>query len=449
MNLFAMAWRNLMNRAVQSWITMIIVAVGIAMALCVLILASGVKQGIKTATEPYGMIVGSKGSANQLVFNTIFLMDRPLGNIPLHVYEELKEDPRVNEAVPFALGDNYKGYRLVGTSEQFFKLKAAPKDPDFFQIGEGRVFQASFEAVIGSEVAQRTGLKVGDSFVSGHGVVAAVGTGNSHAEHPYTVVGIMKELQAPADQGIYVDMNSYWVSHGQAPHEEGEHAEEHEGEAHHDEHGDAHAGEKADEHPEGAAGQPNASSEGHAAGEHAEEPGVTAVLVKPKTYMDLMKMYQEINASTEAQAVFPGQVVAKVFDMMGTGEEMLKGVSYIVLGMAMLTIILSLYSSTLERRRTVAVLRAIGAHKSTVFSMVMVESFLLVCAGSVLGLGLGYGAAAALAAQIGTESSIHTPIVFDAAHLGVAGAFSLIGAAAGIIPAVTAFRTETAKYLNG
>ena len=256
MSLVRMAWRNLSNRKLQTLLTVLVIALGIAMSLSVMIVSSGIKQGIAEASKPYGMLVGSKGSANQLVFNTIYLMDTPLANLPLAYVEELQQDERVQLAVPFGLGDHYRGYRIVGTTEQFFELRTAPSEEPYFQIAEGRIFQQPFEAVVGRKAARATGLGIGDTFLSGHGVIQGNEKDHSHAEHPYTLVGIMEELSAPADMGIYVPIESYWISHGQLG--------------------------------------PN----------DAEEPGVTSLLVQPDSYMHLMQLYSEINNGQIAQAVF-------------------------------------------------------------------------------------------------------------------------------------------------
>ncbi|MFB6364084.1 ABC transporter permease [Paenibacillus elgii] len=402
MSLLHIAWRNLMNRRVQTFITVIVVSIGVAMTLSIMMLSAGIKQGIVKASEPFGMIVGSKGSANQLVFNTIFLMDNPLANISLDYYHMLENDPRVTQAIPFALGDNYKGFRLVGTTPSFFALKGKPSDPPYFQLATGRLFDKPFDAVLGAKVAKETGLKVGDRLISGHGMAKSLQHDEGHKNHPYTVVGILHSVSAPSDQGIYVSMDSYWISHEQV--EEQKHDE--------------------------------------------EEHGVTAALVKPRSYADLMKMYQEINQGKEAQAVFPGQVIAKIFDMMGSGEQILNYISYVVLGMAGLTVVLALYGSTVERRRTVAILRAIGASRSAVVTIVLIESVLVVVFGCVLGTALGGGLTWLLSDYIGSQISVTVSVAYSWDVAAVIGGVALLGMFAGILPAVSAYRTETARYLH-
>jgi len=416
MSLGYMAWKNLLHRRVQTLITIGVVAVGLAVTLAVLIVSSGIREGIVRASEPYGMIVGAKGSANQLVFNTIFLMDNPLGNLEQSYFDRLAADPRIDQTVPFALGDNYEGYRIVGTSAAFFGLRGRPADPPYFRLAEGRLFGQPFEAVLGADVARSTGLKPGDRFVSAHGVVASVEP-EEHREHPYIVVGILRSVSAPSDKGIYVSMDSYWASH------------EHHGEADND----------ADDAGEGT---------GHESEHEPEQQGVTAALIKPHSYIDLMTLYQEINGGKDAQAVFPGQTIAKIFDMMGSGEAVLKAVGYVVLGMAGFTVALSLYGSTVERRRAVAILRALGAGRGAVMAIVLLESVLIMLLGCALGVAGGYALANALAGYVSAQVSIAIPIGFEPAWLSFIGGVALIGAAAGLFPALGAYRTETARYLN-
>jgi putative ABC transport system permease protein len=428
------AWRNQMKRKTQLFITLFIISIGVAMTISVISLSNGVKKGIIEASEPYGMIVGSKGSATQLVFNTIFLTDTPLGNIDYEHYEDFKQDERVQSAVPFALGDNYKGYRIVGTSEEFFHLKGNSSDA-YFQIQDGEYFRDAFQAVIGAKAARETNLKIGDTFASSHGVMESIEGGNAHGENPYTVVGILKEKNIPADQGIYVRLDSYWISHkpehspgvGQVGNqEEQEHSDE-EG------HGEEHHSEEN-------------LSEDHQ--DNSAVNGVTAVLVKPDTYSNLMKIYQEVNNGEEAQAVFPGKVLAKVFDMMGSGETFLKIISYIVLGIGGLTIILSLFGSMLERRRTVAILRAIGASRPTIFNIVVLESVIVIVIGSVIGCCLGFLLTNWLAVYITSQSAIPVIPQYSFELLYLLLGVCIVGVIAGLLPAYSACRTEAVKYLS-
>ncbi|MGU3473632.1 ABC transporter permease [Paenibacillus sp. D51F] len=430
MSLLSMAIRNLMARKVQTALTAAVVLVGIAVTLAVLVLSGGVRGGIERASEPFGLLIGSKGSANQLVFNTIFLMDRPLDNLSHAYYEKLAANDEVQTAVPFALGDQYRGFRIVGTSADFFDLKGRPADPPYFNLREGRLFSGPFQAVIGAEVASREGLKVGDRFVSEHGVVVSAEP-DEHADHPYEVVGILKPVAAPSDQGIYVSMDSYWISH--------EHGHEEE------EGGAAAGGQELSSSAEASSAPGPAVSDVFDEDEAAR--GVTAVLVKPKSYIGLMKLYQQTNAGKEAQAVLPGQTLAKLFDMLGSGEQALRSIGYVILGMAGLTVCLSLYGSAMERRRSVAILRAIGAGRRHVMAIVLLESSIVMLFGCALGIAGAYGLSAVLSGYISSRVSIAVTVGFQWSHLGIAGIVLTAGIAAGLIPALAAYRAETARYL--
>lgn len=399
MPLIKIAWRNVLNRKWQTWITVLVIALGLAMTMSVTLLASGIRDGIAEASKPYGMLVGSKGSANQLVFNTIYLMDTPLANMPFAHVRQLSEDERVKRVVPFALGDNYRGFRIVGTDEQFFTLRASPSDSPAFQLAEGRLFTEPFQAVVGHRVAQATDLRVGDSFQSGHGTVESLEEDHAHAAYPYTVVGVLAESGMPADQGIYVPMESYWISHDQ-----------------------------------------------HDAPE--EERGVTSLLVEPDSYANLMQLYAEINRSETAQAVFPGQVLAKVFDMMGNGEQMWRYVRFLVMGMTMLTIVLFLTNTTLEKRRPIAILRAIGAGRRRVFLLVMLETGWVLAWGTLVGIVLTLVFSQAGSRLIAEQSTLAIKWTLSRDMLLMIVAVWAMGLAASILPAVSAWRTEVARHLH-
>ncbi|MFC5651483.1 ABC transporter permease [Paenibacillus solisilvae] len=408
---FKMVWRNLMNRKLQSAVTIIIVCVGVALAQGVMLLSDGMKEGMKRTSEPYGMLVGSKGSSTQLVMNTIFLSDTPLGNLEYSFFESLRKDPRVVQAVPFSMGDNYKGFRIIGTNANLFDMRGKPSDPPFLHLKEGRAFEQPFEVVLGSETARQAHLKLGQSFIASHGAIAGHGEEEQHTQKPYTVVGVLAKTSSSADLGIYTPLESYWLSH---------------------DHTESSAQNMEEEHEEG----------------HEEEQGVTAILVKPDSYLHLFELYQEINQGKEAQAVFPGKVMAEWFDLIGSGEKVLQWISYAVLGMAGLSIMLSLFGSMLERKRTVAILRAIGASKKTILVSVFLETFVLILIGTLLGVVSGYGIAMALTSFLSDVQGIGIVPVFQFKLYAVVFGVCFIGLIGSLIPALSSYRTEVSKYLN-
>ncbi|QGQ94656.1 FtsX-like permease family protein [Paenibacillus psychroresistens] len=404
MSLLNIVYRNLLNRKLQSIVTIIIVAVGVALSQSVMLISDGMKEGMKQTSGPYGMLVGSKGSSTQLVMNTIFLSDTPLGNLDYAYFEKLRSDARVSQLVPFGMGDNYKGFRIIGTNMDFFEIREKLSDPPYFRLKEGRSFKQPFEIVLGAETARQGNLKVGDTFIASHGAVATQGEEEHHNENPYIVVGVLAKTFSSADLGIYTPLESYWISHTQP--------------------------------------------ESMDLNNKETKRGVTAILVKPDSYVNLYAMYQEINLGKDAQAVFPGKELAKLFDMIGSGKKVLEWISYAVLGMAGLSIMLSMYGSMLERKRTVAILRAIGASKSIILVLVFLETFVLILFGTLAGAVLGYGIATVFASYMINDHGIGIVPLFHFKLYPVVFGVCFIGMAGSLIPALSAYRTEVSKYLN-
>lgn len=396
------ALRNLRVRLVQTGLTVAVVALGVAVALSVLLIAQGVKDGIKRASAPFDMIVGAKGSAMQLVMNTIFLQDIPVGNIPHDLYLLLKTDTRVKSAIPLGLGDNYKGFRIVGTTPDYFEMREKPTAPPYFTLAQGRLYAEGFEVVLGAGVARRLGLKPGDEFTAAHGVVEALEQAEedhdeAHAQ-PYKVVGILAPTAGPADLGIYTPIESVWEAHGQS-----------------------HLGEGGD---------------------------VTAVLVRPHGLGGLMRIYQEVNHSREAQAVMPGQVFGQLFALMGQGQRAFTALSYVVLFMAVLTVILSLYGTMAERRREVAVLRSLGARRQTVMQVVLWEVFFIGLTGVGLGAGLGHLTAFGVGLAVQAQTGVAARPTIYAAELPILMMVLVLCLLWGLVPALSVYRVEVARNLS-
>jgi putative ABC transport system permease protein len=405
MSLTAIAFRNLVNRALQNGLTVLVVGIAVALALTVVLLSEGVQRGINRAAEPYDLLIGGKGNAQQLVLNTVLLQGEPLPNIPYDVYEKLQKDPGLTAVVPFGYGDNYRSYKIIGTREQFFQFRNRPNDPPYFQLGQGRLFTKPFEAVIGSEVARKLGLALNQTFQAGHGEAEALPGEEVHDEHerrPYSVVGVLKPTNSPADLGIYVDIESYWQIHEVSP-------------------------------------------------DDASTRAITVLLVKPRTFPnDLYRVQQQVNSGRlglEAQAVIPYQELYNLNRLVGQGQQLLSFVAYIALGLAGATIFLSLYGAIVERRRDLAVLRALGAGRSRVFALVLLESGFVTGLGLLLGLGLGHLAAWLISLAIRDANAVQIILGFSVYELWLMAGVALLGLSAGLLPALSAYRVEASRYL--
>lgn len=390
-----LARRNLSGRALTSALTLFAVALSAAGAVFFSLAARGTEGGLAQTIRHYDMIVGAKGSPLQLVLNAAFFQDEPLGNIDRALYEELKGDPRVVRAIPLGLGDRYQGYRIVGTTEEYFAFVPSGYAGASYRFAKGRAFRAPFEAVVGSTAAGAAGLTLGDRFVAVHGVVPAFES-EEHEHHPYTVVGILEPTGTPVDLAIFTPMESVWLAHGS----------------------------------------------------EATVGDVTAVLVSVRDLGGLYRIYQEINAGAGAQAVFPAEVLAGFADLFGSARAVLSAISGAVVAFAALAVALSMYSAGVERRRELATLRALGAPRGWLLATTLTEGFLICSLGTAGGLAGGYAGFALLSRRVLTGYGVTLQAALGSAEGYAALSAAAAGLCATLGAALAAYRTDPAVHLR-
>ncbi len=414
MNLFQMAWRYIWGRTLVTLITLTGIALGAALIVTVLTLQRESKSGFLQESGQYDLVVGAKGSPLQLVLSTIYHLDVPTGNIPYSRFAALRKDPRIAKAIPLGLGDNYHGYRIVGTDSSLFTLyDRGDAKKALYPLREGTFFQGDFEAVLGAQVARQTGLRIGDSFVGTHGLVVTPGS-SEHRDFPYKVVGILAESGASVDRAIYVSLASVW------------HIHEKEVATHR-----LLAGAQTEHSPSMA------------------DREVTSVLLRLKTVGLRLWMTQEIQKQTESMAAIP------VNEMHSLYKQVLKPMQRVLLAVAALVVVVSalsitatLYQAAERRRRDLAVLRALGAHPSELFSLVIIEALLLSVLGLALGWLLGHGGLSLanpyLRANLGL---VILPWRCDTIEFVALAMVAAGGLLSGIIPAMLAYYREPVNDL--
>lgn len=414
MSPFTIALRNLRTRPLPTTLTTLIVALGVGLAVCVIVLAGGLQRGLITASGPFELVIGPKGSATQLVLSSVLYQDVPIGNISYAEYQTLAQDPRVRDAVPLALGDNLHGLRIIGTTPAFFRVAVTPDRPPFYRLAEGQPFADDFEAVLGSAAAQQLGLQIGATFASTHGVLASINE-TAHEGFDYKVVGMLAPTNTPADLGIYVPLSSYWKVHGAT---------------------------------RGSIFTPGATVQDDAANVPGDPTGVTAVLARGRDLSATYQLYQQLNAGKDLQAALPGAVLTQFLSLLGQGQQLLTAVSTVGLVMAALSMTLALYSAVLARRRDIAIMRALGASRHTIVSVALFEALAQGLAGALAGLLLGHLTAALIAWTINQRSALAVTTVIEfPSELALLGAVLVLGLLAGVLPAVQAYRTEAAQAL--
>ena len=391
MRILTVALKYLSGRRVASALTALSIALGVSLVIASLVLARGIRDGFLAGATDYNLVVGAKGSPTQLVLAVIFRMDLATPNIEYTTYKRIVDDERVETAVPIGVGDAYQGYRYVATDSAYFAPFQWRRRT--YALAAGRLFAddppdaPSYEALLGSEAAGATGLRVGDRFYEGEEM----------AEYPLTVVGILRPTRSADDRAIFFSLASYWGMN-------------------------------------------------EVARKVIIKP-LTAVLVRPKRMSDLGGLQRELNVAADTTAVLPSGVLLTIFNVMAVAEDVLTVILAIVGIIVLLYVFVSLYSATLERRREIATMRALGARRAIVLSIVLVESSALAAVGAVGGILGGHAVAYLAGALLARGGLVTNPFFFDALEPAVVASVIILGTAAGLLPAVLAYRTEVADNL--
>ena len=362
----------------------------------------------------FDAVLGARGSPLQLVLNSVFHLETSPGNIPWAMYQTMRDDPRVELAVPYALGDNYHGFRIVGTTGTLF-TKFEYRDGVRFQTrGDGRFFDPTRqEAVLGSYAAQKLGLKVGDTFNPYHGLVFDE---SMRHDEQYTVVGVLEPTNSPSDRVIWIPIEGIYRMEGHVLRGDGE----------------DYVAQPGQEIPD----------------EHKE---VSAVMLKFRNPQIGFMMDATINRQGKAATLaWPiGAVMARLFDKIGWMNQILALVSYLVVVVAGGSILACVYNSINERRREFAILRSLGARRKTVFTVIVLEAASIAALGVIIGFivyGVIFTAASTIVrAQTGIVLEL---LSFHPAFIIAPVCVILLGAAAGVVPAVKAYRTDVATNLT-
>jgi putative ABC transport system permease protein len=207
MNAAQLSIASIKNRKLPSFLCVLAVACGIALLTSVFLLFSAAENGLMKNAAGVDVVVGAKGSTLQLVLSTIYHGDIPTGNIDMHEAEEISRNPNVKHAIPLAIGDNYKGFRVIGTTPEYLNLYKG-------EIAEGKKFGANYETVVGA----KTGLALGEEFAARHGFSAD--SDDVHDDHMYNVVGILKPTGTVLDKLILTPYQSVQDLHSHHDEEE-------------------------------------------------------------------------------------------------------------------------------------------------------------------------------------------------------------------------------------
>jgi putative ABC transport system permease protein len=431
--LWSIARASLWNRRFSVGLTILTVAISVALLLTVERVRVQTRQSFASTISGTDLIVGARTGPVQLLLYSVFRIGDATSSIRYSTFQELAALPQVAWAVPIALGDSHRGFRVLGTTPAYFEhFRYGDKRP--LALDQGAPFAAVHEAVLGAEVAHRLGYALGDAIVVAHG------TGKHdimvHDDQPFRVVGILARTGTPVDRTVHVSLQSLEAIHADWQHGVRIPQRRSAKEVHAHDH----------EHAHGERGR-----DVHAAPATATPQTVTAVFVGLKNRAAAFTLQRQINSYTGEPllAIMPAMTLAQLWSLVGVAESALLLVAMCVVIAGLLGMTTALVTTLNERRREMAILRAIGARPWQVAALLLIESGTIALAGCLTGLlvvvALLMLLAPSLSAQFGLQ--LH-PLAFTLRELVLLLAVLGGGLIAGLVPALLAWRRSLADGLT-
>lgn len=381
---------------------------GIGIISMLLLLNKQLDEQFRRNIKGIDMVVGAKGSPLQLILSSIYQIDSPTGNVSLEEAQRIIRNPLVKTAIPLAMGDNYMSYRIVGTNAKY---------PAHFeaQIKEGKLFSTTLEATLGAKVARVTGLKVGDTFSGAHGFD---NMDDVHGDKKYKVVGIFENNNSVVDQLILTDISSVWSIH--------EHANE----------------------PNQGANVNSLLTEGEAVSTDDPSQEITSLLVKFRNPMGMVALPRFINENTKMQAASVAFEINRLFELMGVGIDTLRAIALIIILIAGVSVFISLYNSLKERKYEMALMLSMGATRTKLFVMLLLEGIMLALVG--YGAGILFSRIGLWIFSRAAESDYHYSFANFSLlpeEIWLLGGAILIGILAAAIPSLGIYRINLSRTL--
>lgn len=410
MNLLALSWKNLLSKPLSLLLSLVLFALGVGLISLLLLVNRQLEEKFEKNLAGINLVIGAKGSPLQLILSSMYHIDAPTGNIPIQEIRPFinPRHPFIKTAVPLSLGDSYKGYRIVGTNSDFFKVYGA-------ETGQGKMFEKTMEAVVGANAAKALDLKIGDTFFSAHGLQDDLEMTHDHAS--FRITGILKPTGSAADQLILTATQSIWAVHEhEAAHQQEDHSNE------------LDIQRPLSDFPEKA---------------------ITSLLLQFKgRNIQTLNMQRSINENTNLQAATPAIEITRLYSLMGIGADALRWLALIIIAVSGLSIFISLYASLKERRYELALMRTMGASPFRLFALIVLEGLLLSALGYLIGIALSHGGMQILAGFLqDTYRYTFTGKVFLKEELFLLFGAIAVGFAAAVIPALQASNTDIHETL--
>lgn len=331
MNLIKLAIKNLKFRWLNNLLSTLLLSLGLGLLLVVNEVSKQAEKKLENNLAGIDLVIGAKGSPLQLILSSIYHIDAPTGNISYKHAMKWAQNPMISEAVPLAFGDNFQGYKIVGTNHLYL---------DWYQakLSQGKLWNNDLEVVLGSEVAKNSKLKIGDHFKGAHGLDdIEEEEGDDHGD--YVVTGILDQSGTVIDQLVLCSIGSVW-------------------EVHHEHNSESHDFEDAE---------------------------ITSLLLKYKTPRAAILLPRNINENTLMQAAAPAIEINRVYYLLHSGTESISWIAYGILGLALVSLFIQTWIGINNRKHELALLRSFGLKAGALIQLLLFEIVLLVSFGFIMG----------------------------------------------------------------
>jgi putative ABC transport system permease protein len=398
MKTILLSWRYLWSRPLAASLNLLLLTLGLAAITFVILASHQVTKAFERDLAGIDVVVGAKGSPMQLILSGVFHIDAPTGNIPMAAVKELEANPQVAKLIPISLGDNFRGFRIVGTSYDYVQHYAA-------KLAIGALWKVPMQAVVGAQVAKQTGLKLGDSFSGSHGLGSG---GESHGQARYVVAGVLAASGSVLDRLILTSTESVWKVH-----------------------------------------ETDTALDAEDQKILEEEREITLALIQYKSPLAAVTFPRFVNATTEMQAAAPALEITRLLTMLGVGTDVLRALAGVLLLTAGVSVFIALWSAVRERRADLALLRMLGAPPRKIAGLLLCEALWLALMACLLGLALGQGLMALTAWALQMDKSISIGMGAWPMEMALVPVLALgVAWAASLLPAWEAYRVSVFELLQ-
>jgi putative ABC transport system permease protein len=407
-----LALQSLRNRWITALLTIVAIAVSITLLLGVEKVRTGARQSFADTISGTDLIVGARSGGLNLLLYSVFRIGNATNNITWTTYQDIAARPEIAWIVPLSLGDSHHGFRVLGTTQDYFEHYKYRRTHGL-GFRSGGPFKDLFDAVIGADVAAALGYKIGDPIVVAHGLGAVSFV--EHDDKPFRVAGILEKTGTPVDRTVHVSLEAIeaihvdWQSGGRIP------------------------------------GQSVSAEEVRHM--DLQPKAITAALIGLKSKLATFRLQRAINEyrAEPLSAILPGAALQELWGLVGIAETALKVISGMVVATALLGMVTMILTTLNERRREMAILRSVGARPRTIVMLLMAEAGLLTAAGVALGIVLLYGALLAVQPYVDAAYGLHLPIEpLAPTEWTTLAVIVVAGCVAGLLPALRAYRLSVA-----